>query len=124
MLFIVDPIPFRRQPFTGRDRWQRANHRDEVATALCLYFQDGEPIFIVEESDALDQSADRFDGFRSVWIDLFDAPELNDGFAKSNKFQPVAQTIRHGAGTWGAFLIANTPFAKEPQRCRFSFGSG
>ncbi len=52
--------PVAVQPLAAVDGGQRAEHGDEVALAAHLDAQHGEPVLLVEERDALDETFNAF----------------------------------------------------------------
>jgi hypothetical protein len=72
VFFVVDPVAFRGEPFAGSDRGERTDDREKIAAAFGFYLEDREAGLVVEKRDALDQAADRFDGFGCAFIDFFD----------------------------------------------------
>jgi hypothetical protein len=72
VFLVVDPEAFGGEPFAGGDGGERADDGDEVAAAFGFDPENGEAAFFIEESDAFDQAANRFDCFRSFVDALFD----------------------------------------------------
>src|SRR5437879_9972292 len=52
---VLYPAALRGHPLTGADRWEGADDGDLIAVALGFDLEHGETVFLVEESDALDQ---------------------------------------------------------------------